>query len=101
MSDYLKSSPAKAASQETPKIEFPCPDYPIKVLGVKSPEFREYVLSVVAKIAPDFAEEKIQIRDSGKGTFQSMTFFITATGEQQLKDLNNQLRESDLVKMVL
>lgn len=98
MSDQKKSAPQE---QEAPKIEFPCPDYPVKIMGVKGSEFREYALSVVQMYDPGFDPKEISVRDSSKGRFQSITVFITATGVQQLKDLNTKLRESDLVKMVL
>ena len=84
-----------------PVIEFPCPDYPIKILGVNAPEFNQFVLDTLERIAPDFDRSAIKIRESGKATFIAITVSITATGEQQLRELNQALRSSDLVKMVL
>ena len=86
---------------EAPKIEFPCADYPIKVMGVSGVEFQEYVLATTEIHAPGFDTGKVVIKDSSKGTYQSMTLLITATGEQQLSDLNAALRASHLVKIVL
>ena len=86
---------------DAPKIEFPCPDYPVKIMGVSGAEFREFALNTVEQFAPGFDASRISIKESGKGTFESITVFITATGEQQLSDLNDALRASDLVKMVL
>jgi len=88
-------------SEEPPKIEFPCPDYPVKIMGVSGVEFREYVLKTVEIHAPGFDAAKMTVKDSSKGTYQSITLLITATGEQQLRDLNTELRASDLVKIVL
>jgi hypothetical protein len=90
-----------AGSTDAPKIEFPCPDYPVKIMGISGVEFREYVLNTVEIHAPGFDAAKMTIKESAKGTFQSITVFITATGEQQLRELNTDLRASDLVKMVL
>lgn len=90
-----------ASSTDAPKIEFPCPDYPVKIMGVSGVEFREYVLNTVEVHAPGFDATRITVKDSNKGTFQSITVFITATGEDQLRNLNSDLRASDLVKMVL
>ncbi|MEQ9023424.1 MAG: DUF493 domain-containing protein [Pseudomonadales bacterium] len=91
------------ASNQTdaPRIEFPCPDYPVKIMGVSCTEFREYVLSTVEVHAPGFDATRIKVKESNKGTFESITVLITATGENQLRDLNTALRASDLVKMVL
>lgn len=86
---------------DAPKIEFPCPDYPIKVMGSAGPEFHEFVLTVMERHAPGFDQTRITIRESSKGTFQSLTIFITATGEPQLKALHQELIASDMTKMVL
>ena len=87
--------------QEPPKIEFPCPDYPIKVMGFSGADFREYVLQVVESHAPGFDATKMEIRDSSNGKYQSLTLKITATGPEQLSSLNTELRKNSLVKLVL
>ena len=87
--------------EQAARIEFPCPDYPVKIMGVSGVEFQDYVLEIVQTFAPGFDRTKLAIKDSSKGTYQSITVLITATGEQQLSDLNSALRASDLVKIVL
>ena len=87
--------------QEPPKIEFPCPDYPIKVMGFAGGEFREYVLQVVERHAPGFDTAQMEVRDSKNGKYQSITLKITATGPEQLANLNTELRQNQLVKLVL
>ena len=64
--------------QEPPKIEFPC-EYPIKVLGRSSEQFRVIVLEVFERHAPGFDEQGITVRDSAKGTFTAMTVTINAS----------------------
>ena len=86
---------------EAPKIEFPCPDYPVKIMGESGPDYHEFVLSVVERHAPGFDQTRISIRESSKGTFQSITVFITATGEPQLRSLHQDLISSSKTKMVL
>lgn len=87
--------------QEPPKIEFPCPDYPIKVMGFAGSDFREFVLQVVEQHAPGFDSTLIEVRDSKNGKYQSITLKITATGPDQLSSLNTELRKNTLVKLVL
>ena len=70
--------------QEAPQIEFPC-DYPIKVMGDAHPELHEHVLQVMDTHAPGFDQSKITVRDSSKGSWQSITLVITATGKPQLE----------------
>lgn len=89
------------SNQEPPKIEFPCPDYPIKVIGKNAEDFRDFVIEVVKGHAPDLDVSRITVQDSGKGTFQSVRMFITATGEEQLKNLHQELIASDRVHIVI
>lgn len=84
-----------------PRIEFPCPDYPIKVVGDACDELHSCVISVMERHAPDFDAAKLSIRDSRNGRFQSLTVFITATGEPQLQAIFEDLKKSQAVKMVL
>ena len=86
---------------DAPKIEFPCPDYPVKIIGVSDPGFRETVLNILLRYAPDFDATKMEITKSRNGNYESMTVWITATGPEQLSDLNTELRTSSLVKLVL
>lgn len=86
---------------EAPKIEFPCPDYPVKVMGDAGHELHSLVLEVFQRHAPGFDETRLTIRDSSKGRFQSITVYITATGEPQLKAIFEDLKTSSSVKMVL
>lgn len=86
--------------QEPPKIEFPC-DYPIKVLGEANSEFIEHVLAVMDRHAPGFDRNRVSVRDSSKGRWQSVSLSITATGKPQLEQIFESLKESPKVKMVL
>ena len=87
--------------QEPPKIEFPCEDYPIKIMGDASTEMEIFVIETVERHAPGFNRERISIRASGKGRFQSITVYITATGVDQLKAMHHELVASSMIKMVL
>ncbi len=88
------------SAQEPPKIEFPC-DYPIKVMGRSSGDFERVVFATVEAHAPGFDRDRVQVRDSRKGTFISLTIFITATGQPQLESLHQELLDTGLVQMVL
>ncbi|MAT49885.1 MAG: hypothetical protein CMK32_01705 [Porticoccaceae bacterium] len=85
---------------EAPKIEFPC-EYPIKIMGYSCEEFRDHVLTVMSIHAPGFDAESVVTRDSRNGRFQSLTVTITATGEDQLKAIFEDLKVSEHVQMVL
>ena len=88
------------SEQEAPQIEFPF-EYPIKILGAAHPELNAHVLSVMETHAPGFDQAKITVRDSSKGSWQSITVVITATGKPQLEVIFAELKTSARVKMVL
>lgn len=88
-------------TQEPPKIEFPCEDYIVKIMGDASVEFEAGVLEIVERHAPGFNREKTKIRPSSKGRFESLSVWITATGEDQLRALFEDLKKHPAVKMVL
>jgi hypothetical protein len=86
---------------QPPKIEFPCVDYPIKVLGDAGHELHRLVLEVIERHAPGFDETRITVKDSSNGRYQSLTVWIVATGEPQLRAINDDLRATGIVKMVI
>lgn len=89
------------SDSETPKIEFPCEDYPIKVMGENTTEYREVVLSIMQTHAAGFDMEKVTVRDSRNGNYQSITVFIEATGEVQLKAIFEDLKKHPSTRIVL
>lgn len=89
------------SEQQPPKIEFPCSDYPIKVLGDADHEMHTFVLDIMERHAPGFDQTRVTISESSNGRFQSLTIWITATGEQQLSAINQDLRTSKKVRMVM
>jgi uncharacterized protein len=86
---------------QAPKIEFPCDDYLIKVLGNADEDMRTYVLEVMERHAPGFDQTRVTIAESSKGRFHSLTIWITATGEPQLRAINDDLRSNKKIKMVM
>lgn len=89
------------SEQQPPKIEFPCENYPIKILGDAGPELHTHVIEVMERHAPGFDQTRIKITDSSKGSFQSLTVWITALGVDQLTNIHNDLRTTRIVKMVM
>lgn len=87
--------------QEPPKIEFPCANYPVKVVGVHSDDYLEVVYAIVRKHDPSCVRETVRMRESSKGGFLSCTLYITATGTQQLTRLHEELMTHPYVRMVI
>lgn len=83
-----------------PAIEFPC-DYPIKVIGDADPFFVEEILTVMVKYDENIGPDKVSKRSSRKGNYHAVTVRFRATGEQQLKQVFEDLKRCELVRMVL
>lgn len=83
-----------------PLIEFPCENYPIKVLGDAFAGFQEEVLRVIQNHAR-ICGTPAPLNASRNGRFSALTVNIVATGEAQLKSLHEELKGLSFVKMVL
>jgi putative lipoic acid-binding regulatory protein len=83
-----------------PKIEFPCADYPIKIIGDTSVGFRDTVVKIVEKHAT-VNHDKNAERQSTNGNYTTLQLHILATGQEQLYNINSELRATGIVKMVL
>ena len=90
-----------ASEKKPPTIEFPCEDYPIKIIGDATDTMLKFVLETTATHAPGFDRQKVSVKTSSKGRFQSVTVYITATGEQQLVEYHQALTAHRLIKMVI
>tara|TARA_R110001583_G_scaffold26850_5_gene96518 strand:+ start:55 stop:330 length:276 start_codon:yes stop_codon:yes gene_type:complete len=88
-------------NQEPPRIEFPCPDYSLKVIGVGADDYETLVVEIVRKHAPDLDTTTITSQLSRNGKFVSVRLAITATGPEQLKKLHLELMATGVVKMVI
>lgn len=86
---------------DRPVIEFPCENYPIKVIGNSSATLRRSVVRIVRTHDAWFSEETVEEQPSRKGTYTSVRLSIRATGETQLKALHADLMAHPLVKLVL
>lgn len=86
---------------EEPKIVFPCPDYPIKVMGDAGDAFRPFVEEVMARHDPQFDPSKVRVRPSRNGRFISVNVVIMATGPDQLSVIFAELKQNPAVRMVL
>ncbi|HEY5717681.1 MAG TPA: DUF493 family protein [Motiliproteus sp.] len=89
------------SSNDTPKIEFPCANYSIKVIGRNQVGFEQLVIDVIRVHAPDVAQSQDNSRPSRNGRFLSVRCRITATGPAQLQAIHQALLATGLVQMVI
>lgn len=88
------------SEQAPPKIEFPCENYPIKIMGDKD-GYRDKALAMIARHAPDFDASEFTERDSRNGKYISITVKITATSKTQLEAIFADLKTLPQTRMVL
>ena len=87
-------------TEQPPKIIFPC-EYPSKILGRACEAFQPTVMAIFRSHAEGFDVSGVVVKDSRKGTFQSMTITIEAKSEEQLSLIHRDLMDTGLVSMVI
>lgn len=86
---------------DAPRIQFPCDDYPIKVIGTSGDALVSSVVAIVRAHDDGFRETTLEARRSRQGNYTSVRLSIRATGEPQLKALHEALMAHPLVRLVL
>lgn len=81
-------------------FNFPC-DFPLKVLGRRSDDFRSIVLGIVQKHAGDIEAAGIEERPSRDGNYLSLTCTFRAQSREQLDALYRELTSCERVLVVL
>jgi len=87
--------------QDAPKIEFPCANYSMKVVGRKTPDFQTWVVSQIQELAEGLDVSKVKAVDSRNGNFQSIRLAVTAQSEEHLKYIHQTLLADGKVTLVL
>ena len=88
-------------NEQKPVIEFPCDDYPIKVIASHSTTLLQSVVEIMQEHDMTFRKDCVEERPSSKGNYVSVRVCIRATGEPQLQALHRDLMALPFVKMVL
>jgi uncharacterized protein len=83
-----------AMSEPPPLLEFPT-DYPIKVIGRPSDEFRARVHAIVLRHVPLIEPERVTERLSENGNFLSISYRIRAESREQMEALAADLKSCE------
>lgn len=86
---------------DSPKIEFPQNDYPIRVIADSHEQVKEQIIEVIRRHDDAFREDAVEVVHSSKGSYCSVRLAILATGEEQLRALHQDLMQNPLVRLVL
>lgn len=86
--------------KEDTLLEFPC-DFPLKVMGRNTDDFRSVVLGIVQKHMGEIDSSKIEERPSRDGTYLGITCTVVATSKAQLDALYMELTSCERVMVAL
>lgn len=81
-------------------LEFPT-DFPIKIMGEDTPEFRDIARSIVEKHTGPLEDSAIKTALSRNERFVSLTITISAQSREQLDSIYMDLTAHEAVKMAL
>lgn len=81
-------------------LQFPT-DYPIKVVGRPSAEFRAHIHAIVIRHVPGVETDRITERLSENGNFLSISYMLRAESREQMTALAKELTAAEGVLMVL
>ena len=99
-SDPIGTSPPGVNPPSEELLKFPT-DYPIKVVGRPSAEFRARIHAVVLKHVPNVETDRITERLSENGNFLSISYMIVAESREQVVALARDLTAAEGVLMVI
>ena len=93
------ATPPSKTGEET-LFKFPC-DFPIKVMGQASDEFRSLVLGIVTRRFGPLSSDRIEERASANGRFLSLTLTVHAGSKAELDALYQELTSHSQVLVAL
>lgn len=77
-------------------LEFPCP-FPIKAIGKAEADFRELVIEIVRRHAPDLNTSQVSVRESSGSKWLAVTLVILATNQMQIDAIYRDLSSHERV----
>jgi len=86
--------------EQTSLLQYPT-DYPIKVVGRPSDEFRARVHETMLRHAPKLDPDRVTERLSENGNFLSISYTIVAESNEQVIALVNDLKATEGVLTIL
>ena len=83
-----------------PLLQYPT-DYPIKIVGRPSDEFRARIHAVMLRHAPQLDTGRMTERLSENGNFLSVSYFFVAESNEQVIALVNDLKATEGVLTII
>ncbi len=81
-------------------LEFPC-IFPVKAIGKDKDGFRQVVVEIIRRHAPELDEDSVTIRASAGGKYISVTATFVAQSREQIDAMYKELSRHEQVLYVL
>lgn len=81
-------------------LEFPCA-FPIKAIGKAEADFRQLVIEIVRRHAPELSTHQVSVRESSGGKWLSVTLVILAQSQLQIDAIYRDLSSHERVAWTL
>ncbi len=91
--------PARPGKQATPSgvlLDYPL-DYVFKVMGLAADDFPEHARRLVARVVGDAPPERVSVRASAQGKYQSVSVEVTLRSEEERRAVYQALWEDERV----
>lgn len=98
MAEEIKT--VNAEELPAPLLQFPC-EFPMKIVGEKSDNFAQSIVSIIQKYQPDFNPASVEMKQSGKGNYLSLGVLINATSQEMLDNIYREVTKQPGIKFVL
>ena len=76
-------------------------DFPLKVMGRRVDGFAQAIAALVGAHVPGFDPASIELRNSSRGTYLSLTVVVRAESRAQLESLYRELAAHPMVRILL
>ncbi len=80
----------------TPTLDYPL-DYTFKVMGLAADDFPEHARRLVARIVGDVPAERVTVRASAQGKYQSVSVAVWLVSEEQRRAVYQALYDDERV----
>ena len=92
--------PDALATDEKGALIFPC-RYPVKIMTRTEAQALDKVLTAIGELGATLDRDRVHVRSSRNGRFQSITVEVEARSRQQLEHIYAAVRALDVVVMTL
>lgn len=84
-----------------PKIEFPAENYPLKIIGKRTENYKEFVEQFLKEQKVNYDKNSVELIPSKSNNYVSLRLNILAESEAQLAQLHSKLMATKKIIMVL